>query len=260
MGDHGTRFGKVRTLVQGKLEERLPLFSISVPSWFSTRYPKLVANLRTNIDRLTSWYDVYATFRHLLSYPEVPSDLKHGKSLFGEIPASRTCADANVAQHWCPCLELSAVSVNHSHVQNAAKAAVEFINSQNQAHAASAKQCHILSLKSINYALMERPNEKVLSFHQTNDLIPAFNAKSRPAHHDFCRYQIQFVTAPNGGIYEATVRYHKTWFIVSNSVSRVNVYGKQPECIAKDLPHLRKFCLCKKSSQKRNVFGIVKCG
>lgn len=267
MGDHGTRYGKARELLQGKLEERLPLFAMSFPSWFSSRYPKIVENLRTNTDRLTSWYDVYATYRHMLSYPEVPSDLKHGKSLFLEIPKSRTCADATVDQHWCPCLQWSAVNMDHSHVQNAALAAVEYMNSANQEHKSSAEMCEILSLKSINYALLEKPNEKLLSFKETKDLLPAFDDKSRPAQKDFCRYQIQFVTSPNNGVYEATVRYFKEWFMVSKSISRVNKYGDQPECIARQLPHLRKFCLCRKANyrkvnyrkqQKRyylNIFG-----
>ena len=34
MGDHGIRFGAVRRLVQGKLEERLPLYSMVVPPGF----------------------------------------------------------------------------------------------------------------------------------------------------------------------------------------------------------------------------------
>ena len=250
MGDHGARYGEARAVMQGKLEERLPLFSMSFPPWFISRYPKLVDNLRTNTDRLTSWFDVYATYRHMLSYPEVPSDFKHGKSLLLEIPASRTCANATVEEHWCPCLEWSAVNVSHSHVKNSALAAVEYMNSAIQKQEASAKKCEMLSLKSIDYAVLERPNEKLLSFQQTNDLIPAFNEKSKPAHQDFCRYQIQFVTAPNNGVYEATVRYQKRSFIVSKSISRINKYGDQPECIANVLPHLRKFCLCKKKHLK----------
>lgn len=247
MGDHGARFGKLRSHIQGKLEERLPLFAMVLPPWFSSGYPKLSENLRTNTDRLTSWYDVYATYRHMLSYPEVPSGLKHGQSLLQEVPVTRTCKQANVDQHWCPCQKWSAVDLTNSHVQNAALAAVEYMNSLNQEHSKSVKYCEILSLKVVNYAMVERPNDKVLSFHQTKDLIPEFNARARPTHARFCRYQLQLQTSPNNGVYETTVRYHMKWFIVSKSMSRVDQYGDQPECIARDLPHLRKFCLCKKS-------------
>ena len=245
MGDHGARYGEARALMQGKLEERLPLFSMTFPSWFLKKYPEISKNLKININRLTSWYDVYTTFRHMISYPDVPTNLKHGQSLLTEIPSSRTCAQANVDKHWCPCLEWAGIALGHSHVKKSALAAVEFINFANLEHKLSAEKCRKLSLKKINYALLERPNDKVLSFQQTNDLRPAFNDKSRPSHKDFCRYQIQFATSPNNGTYEATVRYHKKWFIVSKGISRVNKYGNQPECIARDLPHLRKYCMCK---------------
>ena len=245
MGDHGARYDEARALFQGKLEERLPLFSMTFPTWFLQKYPEISKNMKINTNRLTSWYDVYATFRHMISYPEVPKNLKHGQSLFTEIPPSRNCSQANVADHWCPCLQWESISVEHSHVKNSALAAVEFMNDANLEHELSAKNCLKLSLKSINYALLERPNDKLLSFKRTNDLQPEFNSKAIPTEKDFCRYQIQFTTSPNNGKYEATVRYYKEWFIVSKDISRVNKYGSQPECIAKDLPHLRKFCMCK---------------
>ena len=244
MGDHGVRYGKFRQMIQGKLEERLPLFSVTFPSWFTAKYAVIAKNLRINTNRLTSWYDVYATFRHMLSYPMTPTDLKHGQSLFVEVPMSRTCAEANIEAHWCPCLELSQVSVHHSHVKNAAIAAVEYMNSLMMEQKASAEHCQPLTLKSISYALLEKPNEKVLSFKQTNDLKPAFAADSIPTHSKYCRYQLQINTSPNDGTYEVTIRYYKTWFIVTKSISRINKYGDQPKCIASDLPHLRKFCLC----------------
>ena len=244
MGDHGSRYGKVRMEIQGKLEERLPLFSMILPPWFSEKYPKVYENLRINTNRLTSWYDLHATFRHMLYFPDLPSNLKHGQSLLEVVPTSRTCAQANVAEHWCPCQKWSAVETTDSHVQNAALAAVEFINSENNKHDLSKKFCEILTLKTIHYALTEIPNDKVLNFHQTNDLIPEFKNSAKPNHVDFCRYQIQFETIPNNGIYEATISYHLGWFIVNKSISRVNKYAEQPKCIAKELPHLRKFCFC----------------
>ena len=244
MGDHGSRFGKMRMEIQGKLEERLPLFSMILPPWFSERYPKLYANLRINTNRLTSWYDLHATFRHILHYPDLPSKVKHGQSLLKEVPASRTCAQANVAEHWCPCQKWSAVDPSDSHVQNAALAVVEFINSLNSEHDLGKKSCETLSLKTVSSAFTEQPNDKVLNFHQTNDQIPEFRSSAKPQQKNFCRYQVQFETNPNNGVYEATVKYHLGWFIVSKSVSRLNMYGEEPKCVAKQLPHLRKFCFC----------------
>ena len=261
MGDHGSRYDKARALLQGKLEERLPLFSITFPQWFKDKFPTIMRNLQINTNRLTSWYDVYATFRHMLSYPQLPSDLKHGQSLLTEIPISRTCKEANVAEHWCPCLRWEPVDHFHTHVQKAALAAVEYMNDLNLEHQQSAKMCRKLSMKNISYALLERPNDKVLSFSLTkiSDLQPVFNENSKPANKDLCRYQVQFTTLPNNGKYEATVRYHRSWFVVSKDISRINKYGNQPECIARQLPHLRKFCLCKDISLKPFLSMFYRC-
>jgi hypothetical protein len=259
MGDHGSRYGKARAVLQGKLEERLPLFSMRFPTWFGDKFPTIMKNLKINTNRLTSWYDVYATFRHMLSYPSLPSDIKHCQSLLTEIPISRTCEEANVAEHWCPCLRWEPVDHSYTHAQKAALAAVEYMNGANLEHQESAEMCRNLSLKSVNYALLERPNDKLLSFAGTNDLRPVFNQRLNPAHQHICRYQVQFTTSPNNGTYEATVRYHKSWFIVSKGISRINKYGNQPECIARQLPHLRKFCMCKEISSKPLYFMFFKC-
>ena len=244
MGDHGSRFGPMRMVLQGKLEERLPLFAMIFPPWIYERYPKIYKNLQINTDRLTSWYDLHATFRHILYYPDVPSNIKHGQSLLEEVPTSRTCAQANVDEHWCPCQRWSAVEITDSHVQNAALAVVDYINNLNNEHDLSKKNCEFLTLSTVNYALMEEPNEKVLNYHDADDQVPVFKLSARPKRVDFCRYQLQFETSPNKGVYEATVKYHMGWFIVSKGVSRANQYGDQPKCVAKQLPHLRKFCFC----------------
>lgn len=253
MGDHGVRWGSVRETLQGKLEERMPLLSMSFPPSFRSRYPKLVANLRTNVDRLTTWYDVHATFRHMLSYPDSPVGLKHGQSLFSEVPVSRTCKDAHVADYWCPCLRWSAVDTKHSHAQKAALVAVEYMNALNSNHSKSAKHCAALVLKSVDHALLERPNERVLRFiHVDLSYTPRFRVSNNPTQTYFCRYQVRFATSPNDAVYVANVKYYRKKFVVSTDIARLNEKNEQSECVANDLPHLRKFCFCKTSVQKKN--------
>ncbi|XP_028412226.1 uncharacterized protein LOC114535046 isoform X2 [Dendronephthya gigantea] len=239
MGDHGLRFGKVRTQVQGKLEERLPLFSIILPPWFESKYPNVMRNLKINRGRLTSWFDVYATFRHVLSYPDLPTGITRGQSLFVEVPKNRTCKDAGTVEHWCPCLQWVTVDVNHPHIQKAGLAAIEYMNDLLSKDNSSANMCAQLSLKSINFAQLERPNEAVVKTHLSGAAV------FKQSEEYFCRYQLQFQTSPSEGLFEATVKYHKRRFIVGTSISRINQYGDQPKCVAAKLPHVRKFCLCK---------------
>ena len=52
----------------GKLEERNPFVSFRFPPSFEKKYPTAVQNLRTNAHRLTSPFDIHATFLDILNY------------------------------------------------------------------------------------------------------------------------------------------------------------------------------------------------
>lgn len=93
MGDHGSRNSEYRDTMQGKLEERLPWFSISLPSEFHRKFHDLAANLRSNQAIITSSFDVHATLRHILTYPRLPSG-EQTQSLFEKLPRRRICEDA----------------------------------------------------------------------------------------------------------------------------------------------------------------------
>jgi hypothetical protein len=246
LGDHGARFGDFRQTVQGKLEERLPLFSMIFPKWFKRKYPELAKNLRTNTERLTSWFDVYATFNHLLEYPNKPKKWKHGMSLLRKIPADRSCKDASIPEHWCPCVQWSAVDHQHEHLQKAALAAINHINHLIFRESLGAARCSELSLLKLVRAEVEIPATQVLRFSQSgkDGYEPEYTTEKIQLK-DRCSYQITFITLPNHGVFEASVQYVYGRFLVKDSISRINKYGDQPKCIADLLPHLRKYCHCK---------------
>ena len=93
LGDHGSRNDDVRNTMQGKLEERLPWLSITLPKWVVEKYPDVGKAMMLNQDILCTPFDVHATLRHVLTYPTTPKGEK-GRSLFTEVPADRTCKDA----------------------------------------------------------------------------------------------------------------------------------------------------------------------
>lgn len=127
MGDHGIRYGAIRKTILGKLEERLPLLSISVPQWFKTKYPEYVRALETNTNRLTSPYDLHATFQHILSEKH-EKHYQYGQSLFSEISKSRSCVEAGNPEHFCPCVRWKPVSPLHKHITQIAEETVRYIN------------------------------------------------------------------------------------------------------------------------------------
>ena len=92
-GDHGSRNDDFRNTMQGKLEERLPWLSISVPAWLEKKYPDITSALEHNQRVISSPFDVHATLRHVLTYPEEPRGEKT-QSLFRKLNYTRTCSEA----------------------------------------------------------------------------------------------------------------------------------------------------------------------
>ena len=161
-GDHGTRWGDIRSTLIGELEERLPFISITLPLWFERKYPNLVKNLKVNTKRLTTPFDVHATLKHLLSYPQRPIT-DRGRSLFDEIELSRTCETAGIPEHFCTCLNWKPVDTRHKHIARSAHAAVEYINrlvgEEKLYH-----KCEKLDLKMVRSAVRVEPNKDVKKY------------------------------------------------------------------------------------------------
>ncbi|CAJ0603350.1 unnamed protein product [Cylicocyclus nassatus] len=109
MGDHGNRIGLVQYSYTGRIEERMPLMAIRLPSNFKTLYPKEYENFLANKWKLTSNFDIHQTLKDIAlmrlgaNRPAV-RDEGRGISLFDEIPSNRTCYDAYVAENFCTCL------------------------------------------------------------------------------------------------------------------------------------------------------------
>jgi hypothetical protein len=102
---------------QGKLEERLPMMSLVFPQWFRDRFPQYISNLRANVDRLSTPFDVHETLRDLLDTTRLDGPAgaggklpPRGLSLLREIPKNRTCQAAGIDMHWCSCLQYHEVS------------------------------------------------------------------------------------------------------------------------------------------------------
>ena len=257
--DHGARFSDLRKTIQGKLEERFPFLSITTPKWFPGKYPDLYSSLVHNSRLLTSPFDVYATLRHILSYPEYPRGIVIGQSLFNRIDVkNRTCATAGVEDHWCPCLDLEEVTIDEPAVKETAAFVVNYINELTSQSDELSKLCQRLTLKEIKSAFRDMPNEAMQRFRDTEH--PADDAcdycvavMGEKAENTLVRdtlYQLQLVTSPNEGFYEASVRMKKGVPSIVGDISRIDAYKDQPYCIEKTFPLLRKYCYCSRSSMQ----------
>ncbi|XP_070537762.1 uncharacterized protein [Ptychodera flava] len=253
LGDHGARYTAIRATLQGRLEERLPFVSIHIPKTLRRTHPWMFKNLKINADRLTTAFDFHAMLEDVINYsPEVNDSRRNGQSLFKEISSSRTCRKAHIAKHWCTCLDWVPVEQGNEKVQHAAGEFVKYINNLTEAYR---EHCAILQLKNISHAERNVPNNKVLRFKGTWDDDQRFAAFEDhvlvDVHEVAVDYQITIETVPGHGLFEGTVKVFtddegKDKCVVDAEISRINLYGNQPKCIAEKYPHITKYCYCKK--------------
>ena len=250
-GDHGPRFSALRQTIQGKLEERLPFLSITTPKWFSVQYPKLYRNLVHNSGVLTTPFDLYATLRHIITYPEYPSGITTGQSLFNRIDeGSRTCAMAGVEEHWCPCLNLEEISVNEPVIGQLAEFVVSHMNKLLSQNPKVAKLCQKLVLKDVKSAFRDMPSETLQFFKKSkpDEICDScgleYGGKSKNTLVLNTLYQLQLVTFPNDGFYEASVRMKKGSPSIVGEISRLDAYKDQIFCLQDLYPGVRKYCYC----------------
>ena len=248
MSDHGARFHDMRKTLQGKYEERMPYFAFRFPDWFPSRYPRAHAKFIKNSQRLTTPFDIHATFLDILNYSSTSVNSRKGVkgiSLFQRIPKDRTCADAGIASHWCACLQWESVSVTHNDVITSARALLKFINALTKPYRT---KCHYLLLKNVTHAQSISANMNIVRYNGSHDLdgrIAKMNPKSKML--DNVLFQITIVTSPGDAIFEATVKYiakSGQYNVNEREISRINPYGNSADCILFTAPHLRQYCLC----------------
>lgn len=240
LSDHGSRVDKIRNTPIGRLEERLPLLSVVVPEKLKRQFPNLHKNLRTNIDRLTSPFDIYETmvdiFNNHFQSPEVQYPYPRGISLFRSIPEDRSCANAGIDEHNCVCYSSEKVNVDAPIVQQLALFVVEYINKQ-----LVGERCAKLDLKHVISA--KRVHSQLSYDSQNQHKKPLLYFFYRPKDDIRERYFLLFDVNPSSGLFEVTVEHQQQKsFTVLGDISRTNMYGNQSACVSKT--ELRKFCYC----------------
>ncbi|XP_013792662.1 uncharacterized protein LOC106476559 [Limulus polyphemus] len=231
MSDHGHRFDAMRETLVGRIEERLPFFSMFLPETLKQEQPHVLHHLNENLKRLTTPYDVHASLVDILHYsvrqkPLGSVVLGKGRSLFGYIPLNRTCDDVGISEHYCTCEEEVPLAVSTAHVQTAAKSIVTQINN---ILSNFTDKCAILTLSRVKSAHLLSPNSKLVGYS-----IAGMAEKIR----------LVVETDPNKGLFEATLmnKEYSDAYEVVGDISRINKYGNQSECIQHAI--IRKYCYC----------------
>ncbi|XP_071798043.1 uncharacterized protein [Asterias amurensis] len=229
-GDHGSRYSQIRQTLQGKLEERLPFMSMTVPHWFHRRHPELYRKLKLNSQRLMTPFDVHETLKSVLHLDVTPADVsQRGISFFNEIPEKRTCTDAHIDAHWCSCLTWEPASSEKT--KQAAGALIKIINKKTER---VRDKCAKLKLSMVLHAQQMVPNQKVLRFTKTDDhnqrLASFSNGSTVNVTELPILFQVTVETLPGNGLFEGTIKVlpQSTAGIfvyeTSGDISRINKY------------------------------------
>ncbi|KAF5298404.1 hypothetical protein FQR65_LT01182 [Abscondita terminalis] len=195
MSDHGIRWGDIRSTYQGRMEERLPFLFMIFPKTYREEYRQIFLNLKKNSRRLTTPFDLHETLKDLLnpfelSQTEINRRISARKgneraySLFEPIPDNRTCANAQISNHWCTCQVSTEININETVVMEIANFTVKHLNKLLEGYA----ECAKLSLAEIYNARVHSSEKQLQANSYTLD------------------YTIGFRTDPGGGKFEATIR------------------------------------------------------
>lgn len=227
------RFGQLRHLNHGWLEERLPFIFIWLPEWFKKQNPGFVEALKINRNRLTTPYDLHMTLKHILklSNPnpnrvyEPAAGCPKCQSLFTELPLNRSCEDASIEAHWCTCPKYLEHDKNDKIVRDIVNFVLKDINEK---------------LKTLNDA----HNKPLCAQLKLEEIASVRKAEHRNGNDDsYDDYVVVYSVAPSLGWYESTVRHrNNTGFEISSSMSRLNRYSTQSGCMKID--DMQKYCFC----------------
>ena len=101
IGTHGIWYTEYEV---GATEHMLPFLYVLAPDWLMAQRPQWLAALMANQRRLVTVHELYRAMQRLATYPDTPpASESQPPSLFDEMPAGRTCAEAGVPEVYCAC-------------------------------------------------------------------------------------------------------------------------------------------------------------
>lgn len=248
MSDHGPRYSEIQNTEVGRISNLLPLMSIVIPNHIKLKYPHIDKNLKSNINTLTTTYDVFEMLKDVLNgnfekkSPSNVSTLQRGISLFQKIPSSRSCRDADISEHYCPCYSSKSISKDDKRVIHSVIFLVEQINDilKDVMHKCAKVILSSVVQASLVYADMQRDSKLERSYSLRSFL---WTIEER------MRIRVKFYTNPGNALFEGTVEYANENNVKTlGDINRINKYGNQSACI-KNIDRLedrrkRSYCYC----------------
>ncbi|TKR89295.1 hypothetical protein L596_013421 [Steinernema carpocapsae] len=239
-GDHGMRFGGIRSTAHGEMEDNNPLLMISVPvKYRNTNLPKV---LKENAKKLITHYDSYASLMHLvelitnntldeeLSNPK-PQEFQrgHGSSYFrARMNEPRDCGTLRIPYEYCLCDKKfeDPLKTDLQLTKDLGQYAIEYFQSEIDVENVTSR-CQPATV------LHEKTVAEKLVLSDAREI-----------------YRLKFTATPEERIFSGFVEVHRKNGTVeriekmSKRFDRLNSYGDQGECV-KAFEELRPVCYCK---------------
>lgn len=245
LSDHGHRFDSMRATLIGRIEERMPFFSVVVPQSLYKSHPHVIDSLKTNVRRLITPYDVYFSILDLLNHGIKATELgsiasQRGTTIFAPITNNRTCETAGIPDHYCVCEREEILEVSDPRSQKAATVLLSDIN--NLVQYSHGNFCAELSLiEIVRSDLIIPPREVIVN----SRLYFGKLKEDNRAKGMLGKLRLIIKTTPGNAMFEATLQFREDdeSFSVLGDISRINQYGRQSDCIEEAV--LKKYCYCK---------------
>uniref|UniRef100_A0A0N5BD43 Uncharacterized protein n=1 Tax=Strongyloides papillosus TaxID=174720 RepID=A0A0N5BD43_STREA len=175
LGDHGHRFDDIIRTSIGRMEERLPFFSMSLPKNIRQQRKDIMNVVNKNSNALTSFWNFYVTLKDITNMDNndffeynqssiIDVYSKRGESLLRPINDKRNCKDANIPEEFCPCQQEISLPINDERSNILSRM---FINYSNFILYNNTNVCEKLEIKKIHNIKMLLPfTEEKESFFQ----------------------------------------------------------------------------------------------
>uniref|UniRef100_A0A0K0DVL8 Sulfatase N-terminal domain-containing protein n=2 Tax=Strongyloides stercoralis TaxID=6248 RepID=A0A0K0DVL8_STRER len=250
LGDHGHRFDDIRKTSIGRMEERLPFFSLSIPKKLKQQRKDIVNIIKNNSNILTSFWDFYVTLKDITNMGDSNSFeynknslkgiySKRGESLLRPISEKRNCKNAGIPEEFCPCQREVSLVINDTKSKILSNVFIKYLN---RLLYNSTNLCEKLKIKEIIGIEKFLPSidinksffSKLLySFQENFNIMTTEQA-----------YRVTIQTSPGDGIFEGIfLSNSSTSYINYGSINRINKYGNTSYCVNNQV--LRKICFCK---------------
>lgn len=237
LSDHGLRFGNILLTRSGWLEERLPFLYFSFPLKFRKIYPKKYENIKTNVMRLTSPYDLHLTIKDIARIYNNMTNISRSsacpqcKSLFEEADVIRSCEEAAIPVHYCTCTGYQYYDPDSILSKNAVKYILGSLNNKTLMNDEATTTCALLKVNKIVSASISQSDQQWYK----NDTY----------------LMVVFTTIPET-ILRATVNISednsgRTKFQLQGRVNRLDMYKFSSQCI--NSWDYKIYCYCKLNQQ-----------